>query len=504
MSKNKSPEEEAANTKQMIETFENIVNSSISHKVLNSALSYCDKCGETRLESALRYIVGLQDDICLKCKVLVPSIKLIINKGLSTFDTSEESFMKAMQDETWIRGLVTTFQGMAKFGVQTPFVPGAPYQIVWNITRKCNFKCLHCYENTGRKGDDELSPDEIFKGIKKLADAGVISIAFSGGEPSTDPHIVDYVRYASSLGMYVSMATNGYIYSKKEKVQEIVDAGLQFVQISLDGLNPKTHDEFRQVPGSWEHAVQAIKNFNETDAFVEVSTTVTQKNKNEIPDMIDFMRELKVGWFMLYNFIPTGKGSEARELDLTAEDRLELLNLIYRENGKGELQILSTAPQFADIAVHTNPADLDRDDDKTLIPTHFYNVEYSNPAMMELSRFIGGCGAGRFYLGIEPNGDIYPCVFFPHDEILRVGNIKEDDMDDIWTNSKVLKELRNKDILKGSCSECESKYICGGCRARAYTITGDYLAGDPGCRKYDEYIQNHRQNYINKEVEAGK
>lgn len=129
--------------------------------------------------------------------------------------------------------------------------------------------------------------------------------------------------------------------------------------------------------------------------------------------MIDFMRKKKVGWFMLYNFIPTGKGSEARELDLSPEDRFELLNLIYQENGKGDLQILSTAPQFADVAIHTNPEDVDREDGKTLIPTHFYNVEYSNPAMMELSRFIGGCGAGRFYLGIEPNGDIYPCVFFP-------------------------------------------------------------------------------------------
>ncbi len=494
MNKIKSAEKETADTKQVIETFENIVNSNISQKVLNGALTYCDKCGETRLESALRHIVGLQDNICFKCELLVPPIKLIIKKGLSTFDTSEESFMRAMQDETWIRGLVTTFQGMAKFGVQKPFVPGAPYQIVWNITRKCNFKCIHCYENAGKKGPDECSPDEIKAGIKKLADSGVISLAFSGGEPTTDPHLVEYVKYATDLGLYVSLATNGYICAKKEKAQELADAGLKFVQISLDGLNPKTHDEFRRVPGSWEHAVQAIDNFNDTDVFVEVSTTVTQNNKDEIPDMIDFMRKKKVGWFMLYNFIPTGKGSEARELDLSPEDRFELLNLIYQENGKGDLQVLSTAPQFADVAIHTNPEDVDRDDGKTLIPTHFYNVEYSNPAMMELSRFIGGCGAGRFYLGIEPNGDIYPCVFFPHDHVLKLGNIKKDNLDDIWINNNVLKELRDKDALKDSCSQCESRFICGGCRARAYTITGDYLAGDPGCVKYEEYMAKHNSN----------
>lgn len=487
----KDNNDEAANTKQMVETFERIVESNISQKILKQSLKYCDKCGEPRLESALRHIVGLQDNICLKCELLVPPLKLIIREGLSTFNTSEESFIKAMQDETWIRGLITTFQGMAKFGVHQPFIPGAPYQIVWNITRKCNFKCIHCYENAGKKGQDECSPEEIYKGIKNLRDAGVISLAFSGGEPTTDPNIVNYIKYATDLGMYVSLATNGYICAKKEKAQELADAGLKFVQISLDGLDPKTHDEFRRVPGSWQHAVDAIDNFVDTDVFVEVSTTVTQNNIDEIPDMVDFMREKKVGWFMLYNFIPTGKGSEYRELDLSAEQRFDLLNLIYRENGKGDLQILSTAPQFADIAVHTNPYEVDRDDDKVLIPTHFYNVEYSNPAMMELSRFIGGCGAGRFYLGIEPNGDIYPCVFFPHDEILKVGNIKTDDLKDIWENNKVLQDLRDKDILKDSCSECESRYICGGCRARAYTITGDYLAGDPGCRKYEEYKSKH-------------
>jgi radical SAM protein with 4Fe4S-binding SPASM domain len=221
--------------------------------------------------------------------------------------------------------------------------------------------------------------------------------------------------------------------------------------------------------------VTAIKNFKKVGIFVEVSTTVTEKNKNEIPEMIKFLRDLNVDWFMLYNFIPTGKGSEVSEIDLNPEDRLKLLNLIYEENEKGDMQILSTAPQFADVVTHQYGND-------KMIPTHFYNAEYSNPAMMKLSEFVGGCGAGRFYMSIEPNGNIYPCVFFPHDEEVKLGNIK-DDIEEIWTNHPVLKILRDKDILKGHCGVCESKYICGGCRARAYNYFHDLTYPDPGCKK---------------------
>ena len=277
--------------------------------------------------------------------------------------------------------------------------------------------------------------------------------------------------------MYVSMATNGFKTAKIERAKEFADAGLLFVQISLDGLNPETHDNFRGVPNSWNRAVQSIKNFLGLGVFVEVSTTVTQENYDEIPGMIDFMRELGVEWFMLYNFIPTGSGSEVRDLDLTPKQRNELLKLIYEENGKGNMQILSTAPQFADVAVSM-------ESDSNLVPTHFFNPEYTNPAMKELADFVGGCGAGRFYMSVEPNGDMFPCVFFPHDDVLKLGNIKYADLEDMWCNNELLLQLRNKDLLASHCGVCESRYICGGCRARAYAYNdGDYLGPDPGCLK---------------------
>lgn len=477
---NKENKEDNANIVEMIETFENIINNPISKKTIRNSTKYCEKCGANSLECALDYYLGKRDDICFKCRLKVPVVKLIIKKGLKSFNTSEESFISAMQDPYWSKGLVSTIKGMGMFGINKPFIPGAPYQIVWNITKACNFRCIHCYENAGKKGENELSADEIHDGIDKLADLGVTSIAFSGGEPSIHPNILEFIEHATDRGMYVSMATNGFKTANMKRAKEFADAGLQFVQISLDGMNPKTHDEFRRVPNSWQHAVDSIKNFNELGIFTEVSTTVTQNNYDEIDDMCDFMRELGVDWYMLYNFIPTGCGQEVKNLDLTPEQRFELLKKIYVENKKGDMQVLSTAPQFADIATSI------QSEDDNMVPTHFFNPEYTNPAMKELANFVGGCGAGRFYMSIEPNGDMFPCVFFPHDNILKIGTIQDSDLEDVWENNEVLKALRNKDALKGHCGECESRYICGGCRARAYTYEGDFLEGDPGCMKNNE------------------
>ncbi|NIM44245.1 MAG: SPASM domain-containing protein, partial [Nitrososphaeria archaeon] len=123
----------------------------------------------------------------------------------------------------------------------------------------------------------------------------------------------------------------------------------------------------------------------------------------------------------------------------------------------------------------------------TVIPTHFYNPEYGNEYLRRLADFIGGCGAGRFYISLEPNGDMYPCVFFPHEKAVRVGNVLRDDFEDIWRNSELLWNLRVKDNLSPNCGTCEYLYTCGGCRARAYNYYGNLKAPDPGCVVNNEY-----------------
>jgi len=300
------------------------------------------------------------------------------------------------------------------------------------------------------------------------------------------------IEHSSKRGIFTAIATNAILFSTRKKIREFKDAGLQFAQISLDGLNPATHDRFRGLSGCFEKTVRGIKNCVAEGLFVEIATTATRFNYREIPGMIDFAEELGVSWFMLYNFVPTGRGVEIIKSDLTPDEREDVLKLCWNQMKVANVDVLSTAPQFARVAqeIETKPvfsgdagliaSGTHSQSKDYVVPTHFYNPKLSGQ-LKRLADFIGGCGAGRFYLCLEPNGDIFPCVFFPHNEAMRVGNLFKDDFEKIWRNSKLLWEIRDKDKLKENCGSCHYRYTCGGCRARAYNYFNDVLAPDPGC-----------------------
>lgn len=464
----------SADIGDMINTFKGIADNPLSKFFLNRTLDYCHKDGGNRLEVCLDLYLGNRKDACNSCKVLSKFVSFIISKGSSSFGVSEDELRETMQDRYWVKGLSSVIKGIARFGVQKPFVPGSPFQVVWNLSRACNMNCVHCYEDAGKKDVNELNREEVINGLDIMANAGVTSIAFSGGEPTVHPDILDFISYTNELGIYPAMATNGYLLSDKNICEKYIESGLGFVQISIDGMKPETHDSFRRVNGAWDKAIQAVKNCVDSDLFVEVSTTVTEHNYMEIPDMIDLMRDLGVDWLMLYNFIPTGNGKNIIDTDISPSKRVDLLKTAFHANNN-EMQVLSTAPQYAMVA------DSLVSNNNNVIPTHFFNPEYEDSSIKQLADFIGGCGAGRFYMSIEPNGDMYPCVFFPHKDELKLGNLLVDDFEDVWADNTLLKNLRNKNILKGHCGECESRNICGGCRARAYNYLGDVLAPDPGC-----------------------
>ncbi len=473
----------------MISTFKGIADNPVSKYFLNRTLDYCEADGANRLEVCLDLYLGNREDACKKCKVLSKFVNYLISKGSSSFGVSEGDLKETMEDKYWIKGLSSVIKGIAIFGVQKPFTPGAPFQVVWNLSRACNMKCVHCYEDAGSKDEDELNTQQINEGLEIMARSGVTSIAFSGGEPTVHPHILDFISNANDLGMFAAMATNGYTLSKDRECSRYIENGLKFVQISVDGLQAETHDSFRGVSGAWKKAIQAVENCVDSDLFVEVATTVTEHNFQEIPEMIDLMRDLGVDWFMIYNFIPTGNGENIVRMDISPQKRLKLLETAYNENGEGNMQVLSTAPQYAMVAESLVS------DDNRVIPTHFYNPEYNSPLIKQLADFIGGCGAGRFYMSVEPNGDMYPCVFFPHNDEVKLGNLMKDDFEDVWKNNPLLSTLRNKEILEGQCGECESHNICGGCRARAYNYFNDVLAPDPGCVN-----NNHEWNKIRSQL----
>ncbi len=447
-----------------VRLFAEIANNPLTKNTLKLISNYCENCGKNRLEVALELALGYRKNACWKCKFAAKTVKPVLKRGAEAFNVTFEELKEKFTDPYWRKGLASVIKGIAHFGVRKPFVPGAPFQVVWDITYACNLRCKHCYATAGKALEDELTTEEALDVIDRLNKLGTTIIAFSGGEPLVRRDIFDLTAYAADKGIYVAIATNGTLITE-ERAREMKENGVSYAQISLDGLK-ETHDKFRGIKGCFDRTVEGIKNAVKAGLFVNVSMTVTRYNYNDVPAVVELCEKLGVNWFMHYNFIPTGRGREIIEADITPEQREELLKWLYEKNYSSNISLLSTAPQFARVALQCHGS---------IVPTHFYNVN-AGERLRELAEFIGGCGAGRFYFAIKANGDVQPCVFFP----LKVGNVREDDLEDLWLHNPVFEDLRDKDILEG-CGSCSFRYVCGGCRARAYNYFGDYLKPDPGC-----------------------
>ncbi len=470
-------EREASQVEFVVKTIERWLGNPLSKALLKSTLKR-DKKGETKLEKALRKYTGEKIEVDW---LTFQIAKKAIEKGAESLGISKEKIKNSLKAPIIRRGLVNILEGIAYWGVKRPQITAAPFLIVWDVTYACNLKCKHCYASAGKKAPDELTTKEAKEAIDLFRKIGVVAIAFSGGEPLVRKDIFELIEYAKKRDFYVSMASNGTLITKKI-AQKLKEVGLDYIEISLDGFE-KTHDNFRGIKGAWKKAVQGIRNCVEVGLDTCVATTATHYNLQEIPKLVDFVeKELKANRFILFNFVPTRRGKEIKEKDLTPKEREELLELLYSKlvDPNCPLDTFSTAPQYAVISARypTGPA----------VATHFTNkkaLEMLKGKTKALTEFIGGCGAGRLYCGMEPNGDIQPCVFIP----IKIGNIKKDDFLEIWRNSPVLKEIRERDKFEG-CGTCKYKYICGGCRARAYGYFGNLKGPDPGCFYKKEYWEN--------------
>ncbi len=472
-----------------------ILSSAQPRVLLKKSLEKCSKCGKRPIDVFFDECLGIKQKKCVACTSTVSVLKFFTFITLKALNTNQDALVKALSVPYWRKGLTSTIKGLAWFGAKKPFVTGAPLFVVWNFTNKCNLRCKHCYQNASVSLPTEFTTSEALRVVKELSDADVTSIAFSGGEPLAREDFFEVAGSARDSGMYVTIASNGTLITKD--VAKKLAKTVHYAEISLDGINPKTHDEFRGISGSWDRAVSAIKYLTEEGIIVGVATTVTKHNISEIPKMIDFVEELGADYFICFNFIPTGRATGILDDDPTPYEREEIMKYLYKrlvfnmlQNKK--LKIYTTAPQFARVGLEMKGEILK--EVCTLNPTvpcvepaipttHYTNIPGITP---EVAEFIGGCGAGRVYAAISPDGDVQPCVFMP----IKLGNLRYKKFEEIWLNSSVLNELRDRSRLKGGCGTCSYKFICGGCRARAYGYFGDYLMSDPGCirRVYEKPI----------------
>lgn len=447
----------------------------LSRYILNFMIQK-DRCGN-RLTNAIDYYLDPSEKHCWKCNLAGHVLSYVLQRSGKLFDIDEKDMRAGLSNPIFQRGLTDLLQGIERYGITMPQLVDAPFLVVWDITHLCNLRCVHCYQDAHRALPHELDTDEAKKLIDELYEDGVVIIAFSGGEPLMRKDFFELAAYAHKKGLYLALATNATLITQ-EVAHKIREVGIEYVEISVDGKDAESHDSFRGMPGAFEKTIAGIRNCVAEGLYTCIATTVTSSNYDQIPEIYKLASELRVKRLMCFNFIPTGRGAAMTSPDISPEMRKDLIESLLAQNkDRGEKpEALTTAPQIASVAVE--------DDKDAPIPVgHFYGGEGIAGQTSILADFIGGCGAGRLYCSIEPEGDVFPCVFMP----LKVGNIREESFSEIWHTSEVLRQLRDRSNLSGACGKCPEKYVCGGCRARAWAYFGDLNAPDPGCMHNEKY-----------------
>ncbi len=395
-------------------------------------------------------------------------VRVLIRLGVAIMGGRDDEVKEALRDPAVRRGVATVLNGIALYGVTVPQKLPAPFMIVWNFTNMCNLRCKHCYQRADRSLPNELSLTEKLAIVEELDRVGVASIALSGGEPTLHPDYLTIVKAAAKRGMYTAIATNGWRFADIDEMRKAKEAGLRYVEVSVDSANPRKHDEFRGVEGSWNRAVKALENAVKLGLSHAMAVTLTRMNVDEIDDLLDLAESIGVKRVVFFNFVPTGRAKDIIDQDLDPIEREKIMRKLYREMKRRKIEIVTTAPQYGRVVMQMSGG-------TEAAPTHF--VARGDPAVTALAEFVGGCGAGRIYAALQPEGTLTPCVFMP----IPVGNLRKTSFWSLWTRHPLFQKLRDRNALKGFCGKCPYRFVCGGCRARAYGYFADPLAPDPGC-----------------------
>lgn len=339
----------------------------------------------------------------------------------------------------------------------------APRIIAWEITRSCNLSCAHCRaaaEFGAYPG--ELSLEKIREVIDDIVTITNPIIILTGGEPLMRPDIWDIVDYCHEKGAMPVIGTNATMVTP-EIAGKMAEHGVPRISVSIDFPTAEEHDSFRGQPGCFEQSIAGIKNAQAAGVGVQVNTTVTTLNADRVEEMLELCKELDVDAFHIFMLVPTGRGEDLLDKELPPEEYERVLRWAYYAQEETQ-------------DIHFKPTDA----------PHYYRIirqeakkqgkkitreEYGLDAMTR------GCLGGITFCFISHVGDIQPCGYFD----MQLGNVKEQPFSRIWTESKVFNDLRDYSLLKGKCGACEYRAVCGGCRARALSVTGDYLAEEPYC-----------------------
>lgn len=350
-----------------------------------------------------------------------------------------------------------------------------PYIVIWEVTRACQLKCVHCRADAQSKPDPlELTPEEGIKLIDQIYEMNNPMLVFTGGDCMMREDLFDLAEYAIKKGMRVSMTPSATDNVTKEKMERAKEVGLSRWAFSLDGPTPEIHDHFRGTQGSFDLTIEKVRYLNELNMPLQLNTVISRYNYDYLEQMAELMKELKVVMWYIFLLVPTGRG----QLDacLTPAEHEKVFGWLYELSKTAPYDIKTTAAQHYRRVVFQQKA---RENmvEKSKIRYEDTLTKDMASVIDGLKRAPKGVNDGNGFVFISHTGDVMPSGLLP----LVGGNVREKSLAEIYRNSPVFKDLRSPDKYKGKCGVCEFRYVCGGSRSRTYAVTGDYMGSEPFC-----------------------
>jgi len=327
-------------------------------------------------------------------------------------------------------------------------VNGLPYIASWNLTKRCNLSCPHCYIDSTADSADELTPQEAMFVVDELTYLNrKLMLVLSGGEPLLRDDLLDIVRYATEAGFIVVMGSNGTLLGE-ESLLALKMAGLKGLGVSVDSLQPRGHDAFRGTRGAWQASVEALQKARQMGIQTQMDVTLRDENWQDVEGFVELGVKLGVKAVNFFFLVCTGRAMGS-QISVSHYERAihRIADLILRE--RRTMVRARCAP-------------------------HIYRVLHKKGYTLPAG--TRGCLAGISYMRVDPQGNVTPCPYMP----VVVGNLRQTSLRQIWEEAEVLRQLR-KGIYGGRCGSCEYSEVCGGCRARAYAETGDLYGQDSLC-----------------------
>lgn len=341
----------------------------------------------------------------------------------------------------------------------------SPKWIAWEITRRCNLRCVHCRSSSEMeaKGHPDFSTSEAFRVIDDIASYAKPVVVLSGGEPLIRKDVFEIAQYGTDKGLRMCLATNGTLVNG-EICGKIKASGIKIVSLSLDGSEESVHDDFRSQKGAFTGTINAARLFKEYGIEFIVNSSFTRRNQEEIPKVYRLAKALGATAWYMFMIVPTGRGEEIMNELISKEDYEEILDWHYQMEKDEDMMLVrpTCAPHYYRVVLQQSKKEGEKFRKRTL--------KFSTGGSK-------GCIAGQLICLIDVDGNVLPCSYFPK----PAGNVRKTSFKEIWEGSELFKDLRDFKKYKGKCGSCEFVNVCGGCRARAYSIHGDYLEEEPFC-----------------------